>query len=163
TFATTFYKKLLEGARFIDAVAAARSAARACGGNTWAAYQCYGDPDWTFRQQTGDGQRPTMPAAAQEFASIASPRSLILALERLALIEAAAGRRAPEQRAIKEMWTHYGKAEAIAARAASAAGEAPRPSFYPAMNRVAAQLALADGSKRLADSMRDSVEAIRSA
>ena len=50
TFATTFYRELLAGARFIDAVGAAREAAWADdpGGNTWAAYQCYGDPGWTF-------------------------------------------------------------------------------------------------------------------
>ena len=38
-FATTFYAQLLDGSTFIDAVAAARQVARACGGNTWAAYQ----------------------------------------------------------------------------------------------------------------------------
>ena len=45
---TTFYEALLRGRRFIDAVAEAREAACAMGGNTWAAYQCYGDPDWRF-------------------------------------------------------------------------------------------------------------------
>jgi hypothetical protein len=40
TFATTFYTSLLSGNRFVDAVAAAREAAYAEGGNTWAAYQC---------------------------------------------------------------------------------------------------------------------------
>ena len=35
-----------------------------CGGNTWAAYQCYGDPDWKYRRGTGDAQRPTPPAVA---------------------------------------------------------------------------------------------------
>ena len=84
-FSTTFYKKLLAGARFIDAVAAARAKARGCGGNTWAAYQCYGDPDWRFRRQTGDGQRPTLPSPAQEFESIASAFSLISALDRIAV------------------------------------------------------------------------------
>ena len=49
-FATTFYDALLRGRRFVDAVADARSAAHAMGGNTWAAYQCYGDPDWIFRR-----------------------------------------------------------------------------------------------------------------
>ena len=45
-FATVFYGALLQGARFIDAVARAREAALVRGGNTWAAYQCYGDPEW---------------------------------------------------------------------------------------------------------------------
>jgi hypothetical protein len=45
-FATRLYRELLEGRRFLDAVAAAREICWAEGGNTWAAYQCYGDPDW---------------------------------------------------------------------------------------------------------------------
>jgi hypothetical protein len=87
-FAAKFYDSLLDGARFIDAVAAARVDARACGGNTWAAYQCYGDPEWRFRHATGDAQRPSAMAAAspaQEFATIASAPALIAALERIAV------------------------------------------------------------------------------
>ncbi len=83
-FATTFYGALLKGRRFIDAVAAARERAYACGGNTWAAYQCYGDPDWQFNPAGGDAQRPTLPLPGQEFASIASAPSLIVALEQIA-------------------------------------------------------------------------------
>jgi hypothetical protein len=52
-FATTFYGALLRGQRFIDAVAEARAKAFEFDGNTWAAYQCYGDPEWTFRRQLG--------------------------------------------------------------------------------------------------------------
>ena len=85
TFAETFYGQLLNGSRFIDAVAAARVEARARGGNTWAAYQCYGDPDWTYRRATGDAQRPATPPPSQEFAGVASATSLILQLERLAV------------------------------------------------------------------------------
>jgi tetratricopeptide (TPR) repeat protein len=83
-FAKAFYTALLGGARFIDAVAAAREKAYACGGNTWAAYQCYGDPDWQFRPATGDAQSPT-PSPGLELASIASAPSLILALEQIAV------------------------------------------------------------------------------
>ena len=50
-FATRFYDALLRGRRFIDAVAEARQDAWEMGGDTWAAYQCYGDPDWTFRRR----------------------------------------------------------------------------------------------------------------
>ena len=59
---------------------------RACdrGGNTWAAYQCYGDPDWTFRRGVGDAQHPA-PLLADEFAGVASPVALTLALESLAI------------------------------------------------------------------------------
>jgi predicted chitinase/tetratricopeptide (TPR) repeat protein len=84
-FAETFYGQLLNGSRFIDAVAAARTEARACGGNSWAAYQCYGDPDWTYRRGTGDAQRPSAPPPSQEFAGIGSATSLTLQLERLAV------------------------------------------------------------------------------
>ena len=50
-FVAHFYEALLRGLRFIDAVSAACQAAHALGGNTWAAYQCYGDPGWSLRQR----------------------------------------------------------------------------------------------------------------
>ncbi len=81
-FATTFYDQLVCGRRFIDAVANAREAAWQAGGNTWAAYQCYGDPDWVLRRGPSDAQRPT-PPPGEEFGGIASPASLLLALETL--------------------------------------------------------------------------------
>jgi CHAT domain-containing protein len=84
TFATTFYAALLGGARFIDAAARARQAAweeRGCG-NTWAAYQCYGDPDWTLRR--GKRERRITPPA-EKFAGISSPLALTIALETVAV------------------------------------------------------------------------------
>ena len=69
-FATSFYAALLNGCRFIDAVAEARESARRLGGNTWAAYQCYGDPDWRYRPDTGDAQRPAPPP--DQFAAVSS-------------------------------------------------------------------------------------------
>ena len=85
-FATTFYDTLLGGARFIDAVAAARSAAWRAGdgGNTWSAYQCYGDPGWTWEREVGDAQRPTV-LPADEFAGVSSPPALALALETISV------------------------------------------------------------------------------
>jgi len=83
-FATTFYDALLGGDRFIDAVTKARIAALNRGSNTWAAYQCYGDPDWTFRRDGGDAQRPEMPPK-EKFAGIASSSALIVALETIAV------------------------------------------------------------------------------
>ena len=82
-FAASFYTALVKGCRFIDAVAQAREDARRLGGNTWAAYQCYGDPDWRYRPETGDAQRP--PPPADEFAAVSSSNSLLLALETLAV------------------------------------------------------------------------------
>jgi len=83
-FATTFYGSLLRGNRFIDAVAEAREKAYQQGGNTWAAYQCYGDPDWVFLP---DGRDADSPAASSrdEFAGVASPEALKLALETIAV------------------------------------------------------------------------------
>lgn len=85
-FATTFYAVLLRGERFIDAVAAAREAAwRECPrGNTWAAYQCYGDPGWTWSRGGADSQRAAAPVG-DEFMGVASPVTLALALETLAI------------------------------------------------------------------------------
>ena len=86
TFATTFYETLLGGGRFIDAVAAARTASwrAGAGGNTWSAYQCYGDPGWTWRRGSGDAQHAAV-SPADEFAAVSSPPALTLALETLAI------------------------------------------------------------------------------
>ena len=84
-FARIFYSRLLDGARFIDAVAAGRHACWKAmpQGKSWAAYQCYGDPNWVFRTGTGDAQAPTAPR--DEFEDIASAPALALALETLAV------------------------------------------------------------------------------
>ena len=85
-FAASFYKRAARRRPLHRRRCRRRGTRRAQrGGNTWAAYQCYGDPDWRFRTQTGDAQRPTPPPAGQEFASIASAPALILALERIAV------------------------------------------------------------------------------
>lgn len=85
-FATSFYASLLGGARFIEAVGVARTAAWNANrqGNTWAAYQCYGDPEWSWRREGADAQRPA-PPPGDEFAGVTSPVSLALALEMLAI------------------------------------------------------------------------------
>ncbi len=51
-FAITFYKVLLKNESFAEAVRQARKAAWECNpnSNTWAAYQCYGDPAWTLNR-----------------------------------------------------------------------------------------------------------------
>lgn len=86
TFATTFYRELLAGATFVDAVGTAREAAWADdpGGKTWAAYQCYGDPGWTFRAGAADAQALRR-QPGDEYAGIASALGLVLALEELAV------------------------------------------------------------------------------
>ena len=72
-FAETFYGSLLRGSRFIDAVGDARKAAyeRNPHVNTWAAYQCYGDPDWVFRRKAPDANQFTAPSV-DDFSGVAS-------------------------------------------------------------------------------------------
>ena len=72
-FAETFYGSLLRGNRFIDAVGEARAAAyeRSPHVNTWAAYQCYGDPDWVFRRKAPDPNQSTAPSV-EDFSGVAS-------------------------------------------------------------------------------------------
>ncbi|MBP6252058.1 MAG: CHAT domain-containing protein, partial [Rubrivivax sp.] len=90
-FASSFYRALLAGRNFIAAVAEAREAAwRSAdpaqggnGNNTWAAYQCYGDPDWIFRRAVGDAQASD--PVVNEYTSLSSPLGLALALEKLAV------------------------------------------------------------------------------
>jgi hypothetical protein len=83
-FAEEFYGSLLRGNRFIVAVGEARAAARERSPqvNTWAAYQCYGDPDWIFRRKASDPNQFTAPTA-DDFSGVASAISLKLALERI--------------------------------------------------------------------------------
>ena len=83
-FATCFYEKLFAGASFGVAVAEARRAAKALGGNTWGAYQCYGDPAWRYTKGVGDAQQPTL-SLQHQYGVIASPLGLTLALEKLAV------------------------------------------------------------------------------
>jgi hypothetical protein len=78
-FAETFYASMLRGRRFIDAVGEAREATYANSPelNTWAAYQCYGDPDWVFVRDTEAAAHP-----AEDFSGVGSAVSLKLALMR---------------------------------------------------------------------------------
>jgi hypothetical protein len=79
-FASAFYQALLNGHRFMDAVASARRTAFEAAGNlTWAAYQCYGDPDWTLRRNGADSRRQAPPS--EDFSDIGSPTDLVLVLE----------------------------------------------------------------------------------
>jgi CHAT domain-containing protein len=98
-FASTFYDALLDGARFLDAAATAREKAwlAAPDGNTWAAYQCYGDPAWRWEQGKGRArpdEASSRAAAASpqilaspgsEFGAVASPVALTLALETISI------------------------------------------------------------------------------
>ncbi|MBC8058728.1 MAG: CHAT domain-containing protein [Rhizobiales bacterium] len=86
-FATAFYASLLGGARFIEAVGVARAAAWNANrqGNTWAAYQCYGDPEWRWQKQDRVDAQAQVPPPGDEFAGVASPVALALALEGLAI------------------------------------------------------------------------------
>jgi hypothetical protein len=83
-FASEFYDSLLRGNRFIAAVGEARAAAyqRSPHVNTWAAYQCYGDPDWIFRRAAADANQVTA-ARVEDFSDVGSATSLKLALERI--------------------------------------------------------------------------------
>ena len=83
-FAEEFYGSLLRGNRFIVAVGEARAAARERSPNlnTWAAYQCYGDPDWVFRGRASDPNQVTGPLV-EDFSGVGSATSLKLALERI--------------------------------------------------------------------------------
>ena len=81
-FAATFYNAIFSGARFIDAVGQARRAAWDANrnGNTWAAYQCYGDPDWSWRNEA----TAQTPSPEEEYAGVASASSLELVLQTIA-------------------------------------------------------------------------------
>jgi hypothetical protein len=129
-FAATFYEAVIGGRRFIDAVALARDAASTHGGNTWAAYQCYGDPDWTFRTSVGDAQRPRLPLG-EEFAGVASALGLTMALDTLAVRSRFQSAAAEAQQArlrhlesrFAGLWGHIGSVAEAFGAAWSAAGD----------------------------------------
>ncbi len=77
TFARVFYERLLAGKRFAVAVGDARDEAHRLGGNTWAAYQCYGDPDWTLT----DGTEAKKPLPSQEAGELATAEALVVLLD----------------------------------------------------------------------------------
>ena len=95
-FAIRFYERLLAGDSFANAVGEARDLTWRMGGNTWAAYQCYGDPDWRLSARTGDAQSPVVPLQ-DVYAGIASPLGLATALETLAVGSEWEGRPAQAQ------------------------------------------------------------------
>lgn len=82
TFARIFYDRLLQGDRFLDAVATARETTWSLhrDTNTWAAYQCYGDPEWRFMRTAGDARRTSKPLDVR-YGGIASAQALHQALE----------------------------------------------------------------------------------
>jgi hypothetical protein len=108
----------------------ARQDAWELGGNTWAAYQCYGDPDWRLRPDTPDAQRPDA-SIADEFIGVASAQSLELALETLAVKSRFQRAPAAEQQGkIRHLeakfaprWRHIGAVAEGFARAWDEAGE----------------------------------------
>ena len=148
-FATTFYDALLAGQRFIDAAALARAKAFEFDGNTWAAYQCYGDPDWTFVRK---GVRPQAVSSPRpdEFDHVGSVPALRLALETLIVQSTFQGRNAADQvgrvRSLEQRWEKMGWPPSsdiadLFARAHAAAGNLPN-----ALRWYEKAIAAADGN-----------------
>jgi tetratricopeptide (TPR) repeat protein len=118
-FANSFYSALLAGQPFIAAVGQAREDtwSRVPHSKTWAAYQCYGDPNWVFRRGTGDAQAARQPdphgAGGGVAEGIASAAGLALVLEDLAIrTRYATGDRAAQQAQartqLRELQDHHG-------------------------------------------------------
>lgn len=145
-FAYRFYERMTAGAMFGEAVRAARNEAFAADGgasNTWAAYQCYGDP--AFRLFAGEGDhRPTPPPVSAD--------ELVRRLEEIAVQagDAGADRRADlldqtadlEERG-RELWSE--------GRVWSALGDAYRAltSYEPAVRCYRMALEVKDSDVRI--------------
>ncbi|HEY8927512.1 MAG TPA: CHAT domain-containing protein, partial [Polyangia bacterium] len=87
-FAQIFYQGLKDGRSFIEATSQARETIwrEFRDSNTWAAYQCYGDPDWTMARAEGAAGEPAAPVAGPVVAArpesrIVSPTTLQAALK----------------------------------------------------------------------------------
>ena len=116
-FAQAFYRTLLAGQPFVEAVTQARSAAwkAAPQSKTWAAYQCYGDPNWVFVSGGRKARNATAPRR-DEFEGLPSAPGLTLALESLAVRarfhsakthDAAEAQRGETQRQVRGLQDRY--------------------------------------------------------
>ncbi|HEU0204466.1 MAG TPA: CHAT domain-containing protein, partial [Burkholderiaceae bacterium] len=76
-FARRFYAALMDGRPFVEAVGKAREAIwrEHPHSNTWAAYQCYGDPYWTYVGAAGGVE------AVRPLPEISAAESLVLHLD----------------------------------------------------------------------------------
>jgi hypothetical protein len=121
TFAQTFYEAMFAGQPFGDAVATARARVFEHHGatNTWGAYQCYGDPDFSLVQS----RRPAQVDAA------VSDLEIIIKAEDVARSARMADRRGREQllheleavvHSVPESWWH---SPSLCAAVAEAYGE----------------------------------------
>ena len=90
TFATKFYDGMLGGATFGDAVKSARSEVywSSGGSNTWGAYQCYGDPDFSLGVPRGSSSRTD----ARIVAGVELQRSVDVIALRAKTVDSASGR-----------------------------------------------------------------------
>jgi tetratricopeptide (TPR) repeat protein len=81
-FATSFYQALTEKRTFAEAVGNARERTHGTypNSNTWAAYQCYGDPDWRYIRED-----PSSEAQTSRRPAVLSAPDLALELETLAV------------------------------------------------------------------------------
>ena len=86
-FAQVFYTQLLQGSSFIESVGQAREETwrKHEHSNTWAAYQCYGDPDWRLH---GADRRTVRPGLTESdlkalYGGISSAQGVLIALEKL--------------------------------------------------------------------------------
>jgi hypothetical protein len=128
---------LLRGNRFIVAVGDARKAAyeRSPHVNTWAAYQCYGDPDWVFQRKAPDANQATAPSV-EDFSGVASVVSLRFALERIVVQTKFQGadpatqlnslRRLEELSEEKQKWAQIGAVAELFGEAFVEAGDVER-------------------------------------
>jgi hypothetical protein len=142
----------------MNAVALARQAARSGNrqDNTWAAYQCYGDPDWAWRREGADAQQQPAPLG-DEFEGVASPVTLALALENLAIESEFRGARPRTQvdklRFLQErylpLWGGMGAIQEAFGVAYAAAG-----AFEPSIEFFTRALAAPDGSASLRTAQR---------
>jgi CHAT domain-containing protein len=110
TFATAFYEAFLRGVPFGEAVAQARARTRDehPTTNTWGAYQCYGNPDYSFRQVTQSVDRPIpAPIIVARSEALQALRTMVGDAHRVRLADVDALRKQFEnlERALNNRWS----------------------------------------------------------
>jgi tetratricopeptide (TPR) repeat protein len=119
-FSHEFYRLLCDGVRFAEASSRARESTwrEFRYSNTWAAYQCYGDPDWVLLRDTPSQAARVTPVATEREPLVASASTLIGALKTIAVLGQDQGQeqqqRARLERLDRELGVSLGKLGEVA-------------------------------------------------
>lgn len=152
-FAEAFYGSLKDGFNFRDSVQVARRAAFDSdpSGNTWAAYQCYGDANWRLVRPDSENHSGHYDPASFDPLSIGSADDLLLHLDAICADAAVEIDQGPLRDKLQRLETSYGALWGNIGRVAEGFGRAYRDLglLEPAATWLSLAVATNDGTAPL--------------